>query len=237
MCIKFTEPGGSVRLSAALGKDGGMTFLVADTGVGIAERDLPTAFSKFGQIENKMGRNHEGTGIGLPLTRALVEQHGGTLMLASEVGAGTRATVEFPAERTVRIVEDEAKRYRRQDANPSEMRRIVFTQDEVLVALSRYAVQPPDRHESSRFVACRILRRPKLRVLAELALHEGGPLEEIEVDTNGVAAALLRYCAASGVPIPMKADKELEVVGENLALNLRIETATEPVVGSVAAWR
>ena len=235
--IKFTEPGGSVRLSAALGKDGGMTFLVADTGVGIAERDIPTAFSKFGQVENKLGRNHEGTGIGLPLTRALVEQHGGTLMLASEVGAGTTAAVEFPAERTVLMVEDEAKRYRRQDANPSEMRRIVFTQDEVLVALSRYAVHPPDRAESSRFVSCRILRRPRLRVLAELVPHEGGPGEEIEVDTNDVAAALLRYCAASGVPIPMKADKELEVVGENLAINLRIETATEPVVAAEAAGR
>ena len=61
--------------------------------------------------------------------------------------------------------------------------------------------------------------------------------EEIEVGANDVAAALLRYCAASGVPIPMKADKELEVVGESLAINLRIETAAEPVIGSVTAGR
>ena len=235
--IKFTEPGGSVRLSASVGDADGMSFRVVDTGVGMAERDIPIALSQFGQVENKLGRKHEGTGIGLPLTRSLVEQHGGTLTLASEVGAGTTVTIDFPAERTVWVVEDEAKRSLRQNANPSEMRRIVFTHNEVLVALSRYAAKPRGRRESSRFVTCRILRRPRLRVLAELETHDDGPVQEIEFDTNDVADALLRYCAASGVPIPMRADKELEVVGENLALNLRLETATEPVVGRVAARR
>ena len=231
--IKFTEPGGTVRLSARVRDDDGMTFQVVDTGIGMAERDIPTAFSQFGQVENKLSRNHEGTGIGLPLTRALVEQHGGTLLLASEVGAGTTVTVDFPAERTVRVVEDETKRSLRRNANPSEMRRIVFTHDEVLVALSRYAAEPRDRREGSRFVTCRILRSPKLRVLAELESYAGGPVQEIEVETHDVAEALLRYCAASGVPIPMRADKELEVIGENLSLNLRIETATEPVIARI----
>ena len=235
--IKFTKPGGSVRLSANVRDDGGMTFQVVDTGVGMAEQDIPTAFSQFGQVENELSRHHEGTGIGLPLTRALVEQHGGALLLASEVGAGTTVTVDFPAERTVRFVEDETKRSLRQNANPSEMRRIVFTHDEVLIALSRYAAKPRGCHETSRFVTCRILRSPKLRVLAELEEYAGGPVQEVEVETHDVAEALLRYCAASGVPIPMKADKELEVIGENLALNLRIETATEPVIGRVAARR
>lgn len=231
--IKFTEAGGSVRIIVSVREDNGVTFQVVDTGVGIAERDIPTAFSQFGQVENQLGRHYEGTGIGLPLSRALVEQHGGTLTLASQVGAGTTATVDFPPERTVWVAEDEGKRSLRQDANPSEMRRIVFTHDEVLVALSRYAVEPRDRRETSRFVTCRVLRSPRLQVLAELESHAGGPVQEIEVDPPTVADALLRYCAASGVPIPMKADKELEVIGENLALNLRIETATEPVIAQV----
>lgn len=235
--IKFTEPGGSVGLKVSVRDDGGISFHVVDTGVGMAEQDFPTALSQFGQVENKLNRDREGTGIGLPLTRALVEQHGGALRLKSEVGAGTTVTVDFPAERTVRFVENEAERSLRKNANPSEMRRIVFTHDEVLVALSRYAAEPRDRRETSRFVTCRILRSPRLRVLAELESYAGGPVQEIEVETHDVAEALLRYCAASGVPIPMKADKELEVIGENLSLNLRIETATEPVVGRIAAPR
>ncbi len=233
--IKFTEPGGSVRLIVSVRNDDGISFQVVDTGVGMAERDIPTALSQFGQVENKLGRDHEGTGIGLPLSRALVEQHGGTLVLASEVGAGTTVTAEFPAERTVRVPESETRRSLRQNANPSEMRRIVFTHDEVLVALSRYAAKPSGRQEDSRFVSCRILRSPKLRVLAELEPHAGGTVQEIEVGARDVAEALLRYCAASGVPIPLRADKELEVIGENLSLNLRIETAVEPVIGRVAA--
>ena len=231
--IKFTEPGGSVRLSVSVRNDDGISFQVVDTGVGMAERDIPTALSQFGQVENKLGRDHEGTGIGLPLSRALVEQHGGTLVLASEVGAGTTVTAEFPAERTVRGPENETQRSLRQNANPSEMRRIVFTHDEVLVALSRYAAEPNGRQKDSRFVYCRILRSPKLRVLAGLESHAGGTVQEIEVSARDVAEALLRYCAASGVPIPLRADKELEVIGENLSLNLRIETAVEPVIGRV----
>ncbi len=233
--IKFTEPGGSIRLSVSVRNDDGMTFQVVDTGVGMAAQDIPTALSQFGQVENRLGRDHEGTGIGLPLTRALVEQHGGTLLLTSEIGIGTTVTVDFPAGRTVRVPEDDAERSQRRNANPSEMRRIVFTHEEVLVALSRYAAEPRGRRDTSRFVTCRILRSPKLRVLAELESYAGGPVEEIEVEAHDVAEALLRYCAASGVPIPMRANKELEVVGENLALNLRIETATEPVVGRTAA--
>ena len=233
--VKFTEPGGSVNLSVSVRGDDGITFHVVDTGVGMAARDIPTALSQFGQVDNELSGNNEGTGIGLPLTGALVEQHGGVLALASEVGAGTTVTVDFPAVRTVRFVEDETRRSLRKNANPSEMRRIVFTHDEVLVALSRYAAGPPDRRENSRFVTCRILRSPRLRVFAELESHDGGPVQEIEVDAHDVAEALLRYCAASGVPIPLRADKELEVIGENLSLNLRIETATEPVIGRLAA--
>ncbi len=233
--IKFTEPGGSVRLSAALRDDDGMTLEVSDTGIGMAERDIPTALSQFGQIKNSLGRGREGTGIGLPLTRALTEQHGGWLRLASELGTGTTVSVDFPAERTVRLAGEEPSWSLRQNANPTEMRRIVFTQDEVLVALSRYAAGPRGPGETSRFLACRVLRTPKLRVLAELQSSAGGPVQQIEIEAPDIADALIRYCAASGVPIPKRADKELEAVGENLALNLRIETATEPLHAKVTA--
>jgi two-component system cell cycle sensor histidine kinase PleC len=57
--------------------------------------------TRFVQLESQHNRNHEGTGLGLPLSKALVELHGGTLDLQSEIGVGTTATVRFPAERIV----------------------------------------------------------------------------------------------------------------------------------------
>lgn len=105
--IKFTEPGGGVRLKAFCREDGGMTFQIEDTGVGIAAEDISTVFSPFGQVESSASeRSHEGTGIGLPLTLALVEQHGGTLRLESEEGVGTTVSVEFPSVRTIRWREE-----------------------------------------------------------------------------------------------------------------------------------
>ena len=79
--------------------DSGYVFQVADTGIGIALEDIPKAFSQFGQVDSTLGRRHEGTGLGLPLTKALVELHGGSLDLQSEPGVGTTVTVSFPAER------------------------------------------------------------------------------------------------------------------------------------------
>ncbi len=76
-------------------------FKVIDTGIGIAPEDIPKALSRFGQIVGDLNRQYEGTGLGLPLTKALVELHGGSLDLQSEVGIGTTVTVRFPAERIV----------------------------------------------------------------------------------------------------------------------------------------
>ncbi len=72
---------------------------VIDTGIGIALEDIPKALSQFGQVDGDLNRQYEGTGLGLPLTKALVKLHGGALDLQSEVGVGTTVTVRFPAER------------------------------------------------------------------------------------------------------------------------------------------
>ncbi len=72
-----------------------------DTGIGIALEDIPKALAPFQQIDSGLDRKHEGTGIGLPLTKSLVELHGGYLDLQSEVGVGTTVTVRFPAERVI----------------------------------------------------------------------------------------------------------------------------------------
>jgi len=98
--IKFTPSGGKVRIDASILSDRSLKVRVADTGMGIAEEDVPRALERFGQVEHVMTRLHSGTGLGLPLSAGLIELHGGTLALESKEGEGTVVTVTFPPERT-----------------------------------------------------------------------------------------------------------------------------------------
>lgn len=97
--IKFTRTNGSVEVTGFLTRDGGLRLCVADTGIGIRPEDIPRAFSPFEQVESTLQRKHEGTGLGLPLAKALTELHGGTLQLSSVLGRGTQVSVTLPAER------------------------------------------------------------------------------------------------------------------------------------------
>jgi PAS domain S-box-containing protein len=99
--IKFTPEGGSVSLDAHLDEFGRMGITIKDTGVGMTPEDIPLALAPFGQIESALSRKNQGTGLGLPLTKALVELHGGVLDLQSAPGIGTTVTVVLPADRVV----------------------------------------------------------------------------------------------------------------------------------------
>jgi len=105
--IKFTPSEGEVSLSAALDANGWLHLVIADTGIGIAPADIPLALAPFGQV-NRNAREQEGTGLGLPLTKELVEMHGGTFSIASTVGTGTTIDIAFPPGR-VRSGSDSAR--------------------------------------------------------------------------------------------------------------------------------
>jgi signal transduction histidine kinase len=98
--IKFTPRGGSVRLLAYC-EENGFAIQVADTGIGMAKEDIPRALERFGQLDSDLNRKYEGTGLGLPLTKKLVELHGGRFEIESELCVGTKVTVTFPAERLI----------------------------------------------------------------------------------------------------------------------------------------
>src|SRR6516164_1840586 len=93
--IKFTNAGGSVevRLAAA---DGRPVLSVSDTGIGMKPEDIPTALAPFGQIDSRLARKYEGTGLGLPLAKAFAEMHGAEFLVRSELGVGTTITIVFP---------------------------------------------------------------------------------------------------------------------------------------------
>jgi len=99
--VKFTPPGGRVRLAALLRPDGGVRCMVSDTGVGIAAADMDRILMPFGRGESSYVRSKEGTGLGLSVTKTLVERHDGRLTIDSAVGVGTTVYVDLPAARSL----------------------------------------------------------------------------------------------------------------------------------------
>ena len=97
--VNFTPGGGKVSVRASLDRLGALRLSVRDTGVGIAAEDIPNVLESFGQADNSRAGVTKGTGLGLPLVKSMIEMHGGTLELESEVGAGTTATIRFPPDR------------------------------------------------------------------------------------------------------------------------------------------
>lgn len=95
--VKFTRSGGTVTLRAYSTPDGGIAFAVGDTGIGIAEKDISKAIESYGQVEPSDGIRVEGTGLGLPLAKALTELHGGELRIESSTGKGTTVTAILPS--------------------------------------------------------------------------------------------------------------------------------------------
>ncbi len=99
--VKFTPDGGRVAVGAELRRDGSLAVSVDDTGIGIAPENIPRALAPFSQVDSSLTRRYEGTGLGLPLVKSLIELHGGTLQLESEEGKGSLVTVVFPAARVL----------------------------------------------------------------------------------------------------------------------------------------
>jgi signal transduction histidine kinase len=99
--VKFTPENGSVRVAIEIEEDGGMAISVIDSGIGIAAEEIENVMAPFKQVDSKLARKYEGTGLGLSLVASMMELHGGAFELTSEPEMGTTATIRFPAERVV----------------------------------------------------------------------------------------------------------------------------------------
>ncbi len=98
---RFTGPGGRVTLATELRPNGNLAIAIADTGIGMTPDDIRIALTPFGQVRRAQSRDNSGTGLGLPLARAMMELHGGRLTIRSVPGRGTTVTLIFPAQRVL----------------------------------------------------------------------------------------------------------------------------------------
>jgi signal transduction histidine kinase len=97
--VKFTEPKGNILITSATGGGGDLVILIKDTGIGIPPEHLERVLSPFEQVADHLTKENDGTGLGLPIARALIELHGGNLTLSSDLGIGTTVALRLPAER------------------------------------------------------------------------------------------------------------------------------------------
>ena len=102
--IKFTLPGGAIMVSATLSPAGGVRISIRDTGIGMTDEEVAQALRPFGQVDGGRSRWREGAGLGLPIAKALVGLHGGTLEIKSVKGAGTEVVVSLPSPEQVSAV-------------------------------------------------------------------------------------------------------------------------------------
>jgi two-component system cell cycle sensor histidine kinase PleC len=99
--IKFTPQGGSITIKVGWTSSGGQYLSIRDTGPGIAEEEIPIVLSSFGRGSLAQKNAEEGSGLGLPIVKGLVELHGGEFVLKSKVREGTEVIVVFPPERVI----------------------------------------------------------------------------------------------------------------------------------------
>ncbi|MCW8916364.1 MAG: ATP-binding protein [Magnetovibrio sp.] len=109
--VKFTRPGGSVSVMAEAAENGrGIALTVTDTGVGMEPHEIDWAMSQFGQLDNGLNRKPEGTGLGLPLARGLMELHQGKLDVKSKKGIGTTVIATFPKNRIIELTSSDLRK-------------------------------------------------------------------------------------------------------------------------------
>jgi signal transduction histidine kinase len=118
--VKFTPPGGRIAITAVSNTETGFAITIRDTGIGIARDDITRVLLPFEQVENSLSRSHNGTGLGLPLTAAMMHLHGGAIEIESEIDSGTVVTIRFPAERLVDARADAAQHGPAADASPTD---------------------------------------------------------------------------------------------------------------------
>ena len=97
--VKFTTSRGQIIIGSGVNGQGDLVISIKDTGIGIPSEHLERVLNPFEQVADQLTKENEGTGLGLPIARALIELHGGSLTLSSALAVGTTVALRLPQER------------------------------------------------------------------------------------------------------------------------------------------
>jgi PAS domain S-box-containing protein len=100
--VKFTPENGKIVVKVSKSRAGEVVIAIKDNGIGMSAQEIKIALTPFGQVDSKLARRFEGTGLGLPLTRSFIELHAGTMDITSERGKGTLISIRIPVNRVIR---------------------------------------------------------------------------------------------------------------------------------------
>lgn len=110
--VKYTPDGGRITMFTNYDMDGTFRLSITDTGVGMNITEVQKALSPFGQLDNALDRSSSGTGLGLPLSKAIMDVHDGRLEILSEKSIGTTVTLVFPSERVRKKSQEKSEQER-----------------------------------------------------------------------------------------------------------------------------
>ncbi len=192
--IKFSPDGGVVVIDIEPANGGRLRMSVRDQGPGIAARDLPRLFKKFSQLDSSTRRTKMGSGLGLVISKSIVDAHGGRIWVESEVGVGSTFRVELP-----RPVSEARPRPRRQ-STPTGQRRETLAMDSGVLRLD--ATTGPQE----RLVALRRLLSPPAEMPAQAAL------DDAHANLN-IVASMLSAGEAHAIAVDLRTQVEAALRG------------------------
>jgi signal transduction histidine kinase len=187
--VKFTAPGGEVRICARPDGDRGLVVTVSDSGIGIPENQLERIFERFYQVDQSLVRRFGGTGLGLALCKSIVEVHGGSIAVESAVGEGSTFTVRLPRRAPQRAQGTDAAPNRAGDAD--EALRMVLSVTAGVLGVDRVALLVPGPGEEAR-------------LRSSVGLPERATREESVPADRGLAGWVLERDEALVTPNPEK---------------------------------
>jgi DNA-binding response OmpR family regulator/anti-sigma regulatory factor (Ser/Thr protein kinase) len=205
--FKFTPEGGKVlvQISNSRFQDPRqLRITIADTGIGIPTEELPRVFDRFYQVDASQTREHEGSGIGLALTKELVELHHGSISVKSEAGKGTEFTVRFPLGRE-HLKDDEI-------VDRPEGSDVTFRQPEVVPVIpSDVAEKPEEKDASVKPIVLIVEDNADVRAYMREYLVTGYEVQEAHDGSEGIEKAkeIIPDLIISDVMMPKKDGYEL----------------------------
>jgi signal transduction histidine kinase/DNA-binding response OmpR family regulator/streptogramin lyase len=209
--FKFTPVGGKITVAISETDMNSVTIKIRDTGIGISEEEIPRLFDRFYQVDSSQTREHKGTGIGLSLTKELVELHTGTISVESREGEWTEVTITLPLGKED-LLPDEMV-----EADESKVERKILVDDEETITSSQFEKPLPEDFDKDKTIILVVEDNTDVREYIKESLGEDYQVEEAANGEQGVRKAenIIPDLIISDIMMPKMDGNELTRILKN----------------------